>query len=85
MVFLAYVLTQLLMADDSMSVGEMQKHLRSLHCLYLPNEAPELVFMKKDGTLLPITLAETIKPVRTYIHSMMDTYIPTITESMKVA
>ena len=85
MVFLAYVLTQLLMADDSISVGEMQKHLRSLHCLYLPNEAPKLVSMKKDGTLLPITLAETIKPVRTYIHSMMDTYIPTITESMKVA
>jgi len=30
MVFLAYVLTQLLLADDSISVGEMQKHLRSL-------------------------------------------------------
>jgi hypothetical protein len=85
MVFLAYVLTQLLMTDDSISVGEMQKHLRSLHCLYLPNEAPKLVSMKKDGTLLPITLAETIKPVRTYIHSIMNTYIPTIIESMKAA
>jgi hypothetical protein len=65
MVFLAYVLTQLLLADDSISVGEMQKHLRSLHCLYLPNEAPKLVSMQEDGALLPITLAETIKPVRT--------------------
>ncbi len=85
MVFLAYALTQLLMADDSISVGEMQIHLRSLHCLYQPKEDPKLVSMQGDGTLLPITLAEAINPVRTYIPSMMDTYIPTITESMKVA
>jgi hypothetical protein len=85
MVFLAYTLTQLLMADDSISVGDMQKHLRSLHCLYQPNEDPKLVAMKGDGTLLPISLAEAINPVRTYIPRMMDTYIPTITESMKVA
>jgi hypothetical protein len=78
MVFLAYVLTQLLLADDSISVGEMQIHLRSLHCLYQPYEAPKLVSMQEDGTLLPITLAEAIKPVRTYIPSMMDTYIPKI-------
>jgi hypothetical protein len=49
MVFLAYVLTQLLMADDSISVGEMQIHLRSLHCLYLPKEDPKLVSMQVDG------------------------------------
>ena len=85
MVFLAYVLTQLLMTDDSISVGEMQKHLRSLHCLYLPNEAPKLISMQEDGTLSPIILAEVMNPIRTYIPSMMDTYIPTITESIKVA
>ena len=85
MVFLAYALTQLLMADDSVSVGEMQIHLRSLHCLYQPYEAPKLVSMHEDGTLVPITLAEAMNPVGTYIPSMMDTYIPTITEAMKAA
>jgi len=85
MVFLAYVLTQLLMADNSISVGEMQIHLRSLHCLYLPNEAPKLVSMQEDGALLNITVAKIMNPVRTCIPSMMDTYIPTITESMKAA
>lgn len=85
MVFLAYVLTQLLMADDSISVGDMQKHLRSLHCLYLPNEAPKLVSMQEDGTLIPIALEEVITPVRTYIPSMMDTQIPTIIESINAA
>jgi hypothetical protein len=82
MVFLAYVLTQLLMTDDSVSVGEMQKHLRSLHCLYLPEEDPKLVSMQGDGTLVPITLAEAIKPVSTYIPSMMDVKIPDIIESI---
>ena len=85
MVFLAYVLTQLLMADDSISVGDMQIHLRSLHCLYMPGGAPELVSMKEDGTLVPITLAEAIDPIRTYIPSMMDSYIPTITECINAA
>ncbi|MFC1718666.1 hypothetical protein ACFL6S_33750, partial [Candidatus Poribacteria bacterium] len=82
MVFLAYVLTQLLMADDSISVGEMQKHLRSLYCLYLPKEDPKLVSMQGDGTLVPITLAEAIKPVSTYIPSMVDVQIPDILESI---
>jgi hypothetical protein len=82
MVFLAYVLTQLLMADDSISVGEMQKHLRSLHCLHQPKEDPKLVSMQGDGTLVPITLAEAIKPVRTYIPSMMHVQIPDIIESI---
>ncbi len=77
MVFLAYVLTQLLMADDSISVGEMQIHLHSLNCLYQPYETPKLVSMHEDGTLVPVTLTEAVSPVKTYI--------PTITESMKVA
>ena len=82
MVFLAYVLTQLLIADDSISVGEVQKHLRSLHCLHQPKEDPKLVSMQGDGTLVPITLAEAIKPVRTYIPSMMHVQIPDIIESI---
>jgi hypothetical protein len=85
MVFLAYVLTQLLMSDGSdksISMEQMQKHLRSLHCFYLPNEAPKLVSMQDHGTLLPISIAEVMKPVRTYIPSMVDAYIPTITESI---
>lgn len=85
MVFLAYVLTQLLLADDSISVGEMQKHLRSLHCLYQPNEAPKLVSMQQDGTLLPIILEDVINPVRTRIPSMMGVKIPDIIESTNAA
>ncbi len=85
MVFLAYVLTQLLMADDSISVGDMQKHLRSLHCLHQPKEDPELVSMQGDGTLVPITLEELINPIRTRIPSMMDAQIPDIIESINAA
>ena len=85
MVFLAYVLTQLLMVDNSMSVGDMQKHLRSLHCLYLPYEDPGLVSMQKDGTLTPITLEELINPIRTRLPSLMDIQTPTIIQSIKAA
>jgi hypothetical protein len=85
MVFLAYALTQLLMVDDSMTVGDMQKHLRSLHCLYLPNQDPRLVSMQEDGTLIPITLEDAINPIRTKIPSMMDAQIPDIIESINVA
>jgi len=85
MVFLAYVLTQLLTADDSISVGDMQKHLRSLHCLYQPNEAPKLVSMQEDGTLLPIALERVINPIRTRFSSMMDAQIPDTIESINAA
>jgi len=85
MVFLAYVLTQLLMVDSSISMEQMQKHLRSLHCLYQPNEDPRLVSMQEDGTLTPITLDELLKPIRTRIPDMMDTQIPTIIESINAA
>jgi hypothetical protein len=85
MVFLAYILTQLLTADDSISVGDMQKHLRSLHCLYLPNEDPKLVSMQGDGTLIPITLEELISPIRTRIPSIMHVQIHDIPESINVA
>ena len=85
MVFLAYVLAQLLLADDSISVGEMQKHLRSLHCLYLPKEDPKLVSMQGDGMLVPITLEELINPIRTRIPSMIDAQIPDIIESINAA
>jgi hypothetical protein len=85
MVFLAYVLAQLLLADDSISVGEMQKHLRSLHCLHLPEEDPKLVSVQRDGTLTPITLEKLISPSRTRIYSMMDVQIPDIIESINAA
>ncbi len=85
MVFLAYVLTQLLMADDSISVGDMQKHLRSLHCLYQPNKAPKLVSMQEDGSLIPITLEVLINPIRTSLPSMIDVQIPDIIESINAA
>jgi hypothetical protein len=85
MVFLAYVLTQLLLADDSISVGEMQKHLRSLYCLYQPKEDPKLVSMRGDGTLIPITLEELMRPSRTIIPCIMDAQIPDIIESIYAA
>ena len=85
MVFLAYVLTQLLLADDSISVGEMQNCLRSLHCLYQPKEDPKLVSMQGDGTLIPITLEELISPSGTRIPSMMDVQIPDIIEAINAA
>ena len=73
------------MSDNSISMEQMQKHLRSLHCLCLPSEAPKLVSMKEDGALLPITLEELMNPIRTRIHGIMDMKIPDITESMKAA
>lgn len=85
MVFLAYVLAQLLLANDSISVGEMQKHLRSLHCLYQPTKDPKLVSIQGDGTLIPITLEELISPIRTRIHTMMDVQVPDIIESINAA
>jgi len=85
MVFLAYVLTQLLMVDNPMPMEQMQKHLRSLHCLCLPDEEPKLVSMNEDGALLPITLEELMNPIRTRIYGNMDIQIPDITESMKAA
>jgi hypothetical protein len=85
MVFLAYTLTQLLMADNPISMEQMQKHLRSLHCLHLPDEEPKLVSMQEDGALFPITLEKLMNPIRTRMHSIMDTKIPTITESMNAA
>lgn len=85
MVFLAYTLTQLLKIDKSMSMEQMQKHLRSLHCLHHPEEAPKLVSMQEDGLLTPITLEEIIEPIRTRIPNIVNTQIPDITELMNVA
>jgi len=85
MVFLAHVLTQLLMADNLIPMEQMQKHLRSLHCLYLPDEAPKLVSMKDDGALIPVTLEELMNPIRTTTPGIMETQIPTITEAINAA
>ena len=84
MVFLAYFLTQLLMPDKDISMEQKQKHLRSLHCLYRPNEAPELVSMKDDGTLLPVTPEELVEPVRTSISGIRNVRIPNIDEFIGV-
>lgn len=85
MVFLAYFLSQLLMTDNSISMEQMQKHLRSLHCLYLPNESPRLVSMQDDGSLIPVTLKDMINPVRTGIPIMIDAQIPDIIDSINAA
>ena len=85
MVFLAYTLTQLLMSDKSMSMEQMQKHLRSLHCLYLPKEAPKLVAMQEDGSLTSVNLKEAINPIRTKIPSIVSTQIPDFVELIKIA
>jgi len=68
-----------------MSMEQMQKHLRSLHCLYLPKEAPSLRSMQEDGLLIPITLEEIIKPIRTKIQSIVDAQIPDFTKLIKIA
>jgi len=80
MVFLAYFLIQLLMSYKAMSMEQKQKYLRSLHCLYRPDEAPELVSMQDDGTLIPSTLEEVINPIRTRVPSIMESQVPTIAE-----
>jgi len=85
MVFLAHTLTQLLKVDKSMSMEQMQKYLRSLHCCRRPDEAPELVSMQQDGLLTPVTLDEVIKPIRTMIPSIINVQTIDITEFMNAA
>jgi len=85
MVFLAYLLTQLLMKDREMSMEQMQKHLCSLHCLSIPKEEPKLVSMQEDGTLISVTLDELINPVRTSILDRIELQIPTFIESLNPA
>ena len=85
MVFLAYTLTQLLMSDNAMSMEQKQKHLRSLHCFCMPDEAPKLVSMQNDGSLTPISSEEFINPIRTWIPDTMDFQFPSIIESMNIA
>jgi hypothetical protein len=84
MVFLAYTLTQLLMADKTMSMEQKQKHLCSLHCLCMPDEAPKLVSMQNDGSLTPISSEEFINPIRTWIPNAVDFKLPSIIESMNI-
>ncbi len=85
MVFLAYTLTQLLIPDKSMSMEQMQKHLRSLHCLYRSKEAPKLVAMQEDGLLTSVTLEEAINPIRTMIPPIVYTQMPDFVELIKIA
>jgi hypothetical protein len=85
MVFLAYTLTQLLKSDKPMSMEQMQKHLRSLHILYCPKEAPKLVTMQEDGLLTSVSLEDIVNPIRTKIPSISNTQIPDFTEFIKIA
>lgn len=80
MVFMAYLLTQLLMEDNAMSIEHMQKNLRSLHWLALPNQQPILVTMRQDGTLIPTCLDQLVSPMRTWIPAMEDTQNLVITD-----
>jgi len=85
MVFLSHTLTQLLKVEKSMSMEQMQKHLRSLHSYHRPNEAAELVSMQEDGLLKPVTIDELIKPIRTMFPGVMTAQTPTITEFLNTA
>jgi hypothetical protein len=84
MVFLAYTLTQLLMTNKTMSMEQKQKHLRSLHCLRMSDEAPKLVSMQNDGSLIPISSEEFINPIRTWFPDTTDFQSPSIIESMNI-
>ena len=72
------------MADKVMSMEQKQKHLRSLHCLRMSDEAPKLVFMQNDGSLTPISSEEFINPLRTWIPDTTDFQSPSIIESMNI-
>jgi hypothetical protein len=80
MVFLAYTLTQLLMSDPTSSMEQMQIHLRSLKCLSLPNNPPQMVARQPDGMLFPVTLDALLSPLRTRIPRLQPLSIPTIIE-----
>jgi hypothetical protein len=84
MVFLAYTLTQLLMVDPNSSVEQMQTHLRSLHCLTLPNQEPQLVCQQDNGLLVPVDLDDLFTPLRTRIPALQNFSIPSIKEMIHV-
>jgi hypothetical protein len=82
MVFLAYTLMQLLRTDPACSLEQMQMNLRSLNCLVLPKNLPQLVWQQENGALLPVTLEALLLPLRTRIQTLKELTIPSLQEIM---
>jgi hypothetical protein len=82
MVFLAYTMMSLLRTDSASSLEQMQMNLRSLNCLVLPKNLPQLVWQQENGVLLPVTLEALLLPLRTRIHTFKELTIPSLQEIM---
>jgi hypothetical protein len=82
MVFLAYTLMQLLMSESAGSMEQMQMDLRSLNCLILPKNPPQIVSQQENGTLIPVTLEALLMPLRTKIPKLKELNIPSLQEMM---
>jgi hypothetical protein len=82
MVFLAYTMMQLLRTDPASSLEQMQMNLRSLNCLVIPKNRPQLVWQQENGRLLPVTLETLLLPLRTRIQKFKELTIPSLQEIM---
>jgi hypothetical protein len=82
MVFLVYTLVQLLRSDPAYSLEQMQTNLRSLNCLVLPKNLPQLVWQQENGAFLPVTLETLLLPLRTRILKLKELTIPSLQEIM---
>jgi hypothetical protein len=85
LVFLAYTLMQLLNRDPTSSLEQMQTNLRSLHCLILSTNPPQLVWQQEHGLLLPVTLETLLLPLRTRVPKLKELTIPSLQEMMESA
>lgn len=82
MVFLAYTMMQLLRTDSANSLQQMQTNLRSLNCLVLPKNLPQLVWQQENGVLLPVTLETLLLPLKTRIQPFKELTLPSLQEIM---
>jgi hypothetical protein len=80
LVFVAYTLTQFLVAEPTGAMEQTQTHLRSLACLTGPARRPVLVFQHLTGRLEPVTLATLLTPLRTRIPALQEVALPTVRE-----
>jgi hypothetical protein len=80
MVFLAYTLTQFLVAEPTGAMDQTQTHLRSLACLTGPARIPVLVFQHLTGRLEPVPLTCLLTPLRTRIPALQEVTLPTVQE-----
>jgi hypothetical protein len=81
-VFLAYTMMQLLRTDSACSLEQMQTNLRSLNCLVLPKNLPQLVWQQENGVLLPVTLEALLLPLRTRLQTFKELTLPSLQEIM---